>query len=808
MSYASIVERWVALCARRGPIVLALALASAAVSFVSASRLDVDASLAALLPEDTVSARSLAELRERTAGQATPLYFVVRSDDIEVNRAIAARLAREVQSWPETRWAIDRRDPSYLLDRRLLYLPTEGLEDIADRVEILVDWEECEAIPGCVPLEARPDPPTAAEIAALYEGVPQVDVIRRLFGLDALPTGEGDEDVDESHLGELCAADGDICAVQVVLEGSSSNLAFATEILARSEALFASIDAGPGVELFVVGTYRNVPLIRRAAVEDLQKTAALGGLLVLLLLFGQFRRLRSLPVLLLPITVGAAWTGGVLGAVHPELNLISSFTLAILFGLGIDFGIHMWTRYGDERNAGAEAQEAVARTLTHLGASMLGAALTTGCGFAALAASRFRGIAELGALAALGVGLTLVATWLLFPAVVLTANRWRPLSGSPLRFPIREPRALGRGVSAAIVAVGLVLGVGGGAVAWDGLEFEHDFKRLQPEVVTHNLGWSRAVPATTKASVFMMADAPAPLAAAAADLSSQRLEDIAPDGPLVVTASSFVPEDQERRLAAVRLMRESVERAERHDSLPEQVTRWRPLLEADGPIRVEELPRWALELFTDREGGLDTLGIAYFTSLSGGDAHDMERLSIRMNQWRQAHPEVRFASPVALLGEIVPQLREDAPRMLGLALLGLLVGTLLIGRSLRRTLLITAPILLAAGVSAGAMAVLGMRVNLYNLLVFPIAFGMGVDGAIYLVWGEGEAALRSSAGRAVMGSTLTTIAAFGSLSIASNVGIASLGQLAVLTLGATLLANLVWLPALLRLMPSKATKTE
>ena len=57
----------------------------------------------------------------------------------------------------------------------------------------------------------------------------------------------------------------------------------------------------------------------------------------------------------------------------------------------------------------------------------------------------------------------------------------------------------------------------------------------------------------------------------------------------------------------------------------------------------------------------------------------------------------------------------------------------------------------------------------------------------------------SLAARAVLGSTLTTAAGFGSMMVASNPGLASLGLLAVLALLSSLVCNLIWLPAFMYL---------
>ncbi len=102
-------------------------------------------------------------------------------------------------------------------------------------------------------------------------------------------------------------------------------------------------------------------------------------------------------------------------------------------------------------------------------------------------------------------------------------------------------------------------------------------------------------------------------------------------------------------------------------------------------------------------------------------------------------------------------------------------------------------------VSAGLLAWLDVRLNLYDVLVLPVAFGVLIDGAVYLVWAEDGASRRHAAG-AVCTSTLTTLIAFGALAVAHNPGIASIAHVAIVVFTVGLIANLLWLPQLLRLV--------
>src|SRR5690606_22947690 len=127
--------------------ILLVALALAALSLLLGRRVELDAQIESLLPSDSASARAIRELRQRTSSDA-PLYLLVQSSQPERNRELAARLRDAVASWPDTEWAISRRDPSFFLERRLLYLPTSELDALADRVEQIVEYEECALLPG------------------------------------------------------------------------------------------------------------------------------------------------------------------------------------------------------------------------------------------------------------------------------------------------------------------------------------------------------------------------------------------------------------------------------------------------------------------------------------------------------------------------------------------------------------------------------------------------------------------------------------------------------------------------------------
>jgi len=103
----------------------------------------------------------------------------------------------------------------------------------------------------------------------------------------------------------------------------------------------------------------------------------------------------------------------------------------------------------------------------------------------------------------------------------------------------------------------------------------------------------------------------------------------------------------------------------------------------------------------------------------------------------------------------------------------------------------------------------GARLNFYNLIVLPAVLGIGNDAGVHLVHrymeqGKGSimSVLRSTGEHVAMGS-LTTMMGFAGLLLSFHPGLESIGLLAVLGIGATLAAALLFLPALLQVLEGR-----
>jgi hypothetical protein len=96
-----------------------------------------------------------------------------------------------------------------------------------------------------------------------------------------------------------------------------------------------------------------------------------------------------------------------------------------------------------------------------------------------------------------------------------------------------------------------------------------------------------------------------------------------------------------------------------------------------------------------------------------------------------------------------------------------------------------------------------------NLMALPLMLGTGVDYTLFIQLalrrhGGDLGAVRRSVGRALMLCGGTAVAGFGSLGFSSNPGMASLGKVCAVGIGANMLISVFLLPAWWRLLSPKS----
>jgi uncharacterized protein len=136
------------------------------------------------------------------------------------------------------------------------------------------------------------------------------------------------------------------------------------------------------------------------------------------LLIVVYRSLWAGLLLVIPIAAGIGPNYGLIYLTYDEVNPVVMGATGVLFGLGTDYGVHLWSSFRREIDRGAKPEEALLAVYGHTGQAVFLGALTSTLAFLCLCLSRQPAMGQFGWVGASGLCLTLVSTVFLFPALV------------------------------------------------------------------------------------------------------------------------------------------------------------------------------------------------------------------------------------------------------------------------------------------------------------------------------------------------------------------------------------------------------
>jgi uncharacterized protein len=554
--------------------------------------------------------------------------------------------------------------------------------------------------------------------------------------------------------------------------------------------------------------------------------------LVLLVLYLAFRpSVVVMAIFVVTLCASLAWTLLLAYLLYGTLNVITSIVAAMLIGLFVDYIIHTFRRYQDSYRQDGNATRAMERTLAGTGKAILSGALTTSLSFFSVVVTSFRGLHQLGVVAGFGILFCLLTTLILLTSLLAWLAQRRPvhlLTGRPIDLgETWAARLVERRGRALVVGFALVLVVGIAASARVGFDASLEAVGLRDSQVQ----------ATEERVAQALGRRGEPLfvVARAADddgllrdfdaLETQG-ERWRRDG-LVGSVSSLgtlLPPPSAQRETLARLSAAGFGRGLDGARLAEAI---RVEMDRLGLVPDASLDAYATGIARalasrtpvgprEYAHAQDPRAAYYYNptarALAGhlspsGQRWTQDALSGLVESVRRLGADFRLVGPVMFLGEIRKAIIWEA----GLAVVLSFAANLVILRihfvTWRRVWLVMLPVAVGTVLTVGAMGILRLPFNFFNVAGIALIFGFGVDYGIYVMQAHAEGAPAAGGGaaavRAVGGSIVlcaaTTLASCGSLITSHYRGLASIG--AVLCLGALfcLGAAMLLLPACLGL---------
>ncbi|TQD26230.1 RND family transporter [Methanolobus vulcani] len=181
----------------------------------------------------------------------------------------------------------------------------------------------------------------------------------------------------------------------------------------------------PGVHITMTGNSMVYVAVISALTSGRVFMTMLGIVLVFAGLLVIYRDiLKALtPVLTMVMVVG--WSGGFMYYTGMEYTPMTATLGALILGVGSEYAILMMERYFEERDKGADPEEAMQEASVKIGKAIVTSGLTTVFGFSALIASPFSITSNFGVITVMDVVLALLATFVIFPPIIVTLDKFR-----------------------------------------------------------------------------------------------------------------------------------------------------------------------------------------------------------------------------------------------------------------------------------------------------------------------------------------------------------------------------------------------
>ncbi len=811
-------------------------------SVVGASRLEFDADVLALLPDDDPVVDTFRETLAEFGGLDLLLVIVRLPEDPIVGPylELVDHLGPALEALPELEY-VDYKigKPDELLraffPKAFLFLDDEARSSVASR--LTADGMAVQA------QELRHILTTPQALARKEFMLLDPLGLSTLF-LQQMTGGSGALGVDWTS-GHYLARDHRLVVLLAKPIKPPQDLAFNRQLSTQVTAVVEGIKerqwpeiAGPNgpepPEILLGGGYLTALEDASLIQNDIVVNAVSSMVMVLLLFLFAFRRLGLLLYAAVPLTTGLILAFGFAAVTTGKLSSATSGFAALLIGLGIDFVIVSYGRFVEERNRGRTASEALRLMTGHCGRAVVIGGVTSAATFYAFAVTKFTGLRQMGILTATGILLCMLCVLFLLPAMLAWSEaRHRRRDTAPslflhgfgadkiVRLAMSRPRP--------VLVIGLITTLAA-VLLLPRLSFESSIRNMRPkghrgfvvqDLVAKHFGSNFE---------FMMLVLRGETAEEVLGLAGRATVKAQPmvDAEVLNSVESITrlippPEQQEAALAWMR--------SEREDLLAPEALRARfDTAMTDAGLRAAPFGE-GLDLLLAAASQTESIGLSDLDTIEGSDRLLARYLRESDRGWTSvvylhAPPRIwkRAPPPAAevLAEELGPNAVLTGMNVLSrnvreqvwvdavvACVLGAVLVLLLLWVDFRRigdTLLSMAPLGVGILWMLGGMVAFGIAMNFMNIFVTTMIIGIGVDYGVHMLHRNRE--LRhndivslanglAETGKAIVMAAASTIVGFGALVFSHYPGLRSIGAVAILGAVCTAVVAITLLPAYL-----------
>lgn len=779
--------------------ILAVAALATVVGAYLTSRLSLQSDLADLLPAGSTSVQALERMKEEVGGIGQ-LRLVLETDSFPAAKQLAQDLEPRLLASPFVSYVDYSKDVAFYKRNALLFLEPASLDSLQAAIRSTIDAEKQRLNP-------------------LF--------VEDLFG-DASAEDEEDELArwEEKYRAKepkpfYTNADSTILVIKVFASRASSNLSFALDMVDDVRRIVDSAHVeryDPDIKVYYGGNVQNRLDEYETVKRDIIGTAiyGVGGVFLLIALY--FSSLVGALLVSLSLLASLSWTFGLTFLVIGQLNTITGFLFVILFGLGVDYGIHAFARYVESRRHGLSREAAIDKMVCQTGTALATTAITTSAAFFSLMLMDFKGFSDLGFIAGVGMLGALVAMVVLLPALIVLAENIGVLRIEPATDrKAKSDRASFRHARGILVVATVFTAIAGYSFSRVGFEF--DFTNLRAITPQRNIvsDKTRGVFTLSESPAIVLGDSRGDVEEIVAAVRQHMESDtLSPTVSSVKSIFSLVPEDQSERLERIAAIRALIEEEAGvvEGEEKQRIDDLKGYLRVDAPFTWKEFPENDKRQFIDKKGQIGNFVFVY-PSVPLRDGRNAIEFRDDIGTIVTESGKVFHAASSNIIAAEMLELITVEGWMSGALAFGVVFLIVLADfRTIKATVLVLSPLAIGVLWMGGTMYLGGMKLNFFNIAVLPSVIGIGVDNGVHLYHRyleEGSGSLYfvlKRTGLTIGMTTLTTIVGYSGLILARHPGLRSMGNLAVIGLSTTFVAAVVVLPALIRVFVEKEVTHE
>ncbi|MEZ4846379.1 MAG: MMPL family transporter [Bdellovibrionota bacterium] len=355
-----------------------------------------------LLPSNNPNVQTLLQVRQKLE-RGTRLGVIIESENREANVAYIEKLAAELEKLPLVGHVEWKKTGYEFFDHsKLLYMDKKDLETIRNRIDKKIQKEK---------------------LGGFYIDLEEDENDNFSFkDLEKKYTSKYAGDSTASPYNE--SPDGKIFSLTVESRPEDVGMGPASRLHdSLNEFVKKLTFTEPTMKVSLTGATKVIEY--RTLLKDLTRVGIISLILIFIPLLVRFRNPFHVLLMFLPLLVSMPISFAITSIFVPRLNVCTSFLFSILGGLGIENGIHIFSRYYEERKKGISQTDSISDIYSKTGRAILTAVASVAVTFLALMFNDFRGFSEFGIISGIGLWIIFFIYFIFMPSLLVGAEKMR-----------------------------------------------------------------------------------------------------------------------------------------------------------------------------------------------------------------------------------------------------------------------------------------------------------------------------------------------------------------------------------------------